>query len=358
MKKLREFAFYALLILLSAGAGPVGAGVWQWSRTADNNAGADPSISWAEGMSPSSVNDSARAMMAQIANYRDDISGLLTTGGSSTAYTVTTNSGLCVAPASTTTPLDGQLLSVTVNSTNGVSPTLTADGCNAFPIQTSPGIAVASATLVNGSPYNLRFSTANSAWMLKGFYASATNIPLGGLMPFTLMTSPNSNFIFPAGQCISTVTYATYWNALGSPGPGSCGANQFAVVDLSGNAPVGLDTMPGFSAKNRLTSSSTGCGTAMTTVGAQCANGGQTTTLLVANLPPYTPSGSISNNVPGTWSLNGAGGAPFPTSSSSNFGYVTIVVNSTFTGNAQGGTSTPMPRVMPAVGVTYLLRVL
>ena len=37
---------------------------WKWSRTAANNATADGSINWAEGQAPSTVNDSARAMMA------------------------------------------------------------------------------------------------------------------------------------------------------------------------------------------------------------------------------------------------------------------------------------------------------
>ena len=355
MIKIREFFFTAFLIVMAAGVGPAFSAVWQWSRTADNNATADPTINWSEGQSPSSVNDSARAMMAQLANYRDDISGLLVTGGTSTAYTVTTNSGLCPV---TSTPSDGQLLSITMNATNGASPTLTADTCSAFPIQSSPGAAVPAATLINGSPYSMKFSVANSAWMLKGFYSSPTNIPLGGLMEFTLTTSPNSNFIFPAGQCISTITYATYWAALGNPGPGSCGANQFAVIDMGGNVPAGLDTMPGFSAKNRLTSSSTGCGTAMTTVGAQCANGGQTTTILTANLPPYTPSGSVSSTLNASGLAQyGAGGGNMSTSGNAN-GPINPTITSTFTGTAQGGTSTPMPRVIPIVGVTYLLRVL
>jgi len=37
---------------------------WKWSRTAASNATADGSINWAEGQAPSTVNDSARAMMA------------------------------------------------------------------------------------------------------------------------------------------------------------------------------------------------------------------------------------------------------------------------------------------------------
>lgn len=43
--------------------------LWQWSTTAANNATADSSINWQEGQAPSTVNDSARAMMAAIATW-------------------------------------------------------------------------------------------------------------------------------------------------------------------------------------------------------------------------------------------------------------------------------------------------
>ena len=39
---------------------------WSWSKTAASNATADATINWAEGQSPSSVNDPARA-----AEWRD-----------------------------------------------------------------------------------------------------------------------------------------------------------------------------------------------------------------------------------------------------------------------------------------------
>ncbi len=50
---------------------------WKWSRTAANNATADGSINWAEGQAPSTVNDSARAMMAAASKYRDDVGGAM-----------------------------------------------------------------------------------------------------------------------------------------------------------------------------------------------------------------------------------------------------------------------------------------
>lgn len=49
--------------------------LYKWSQTASADATIDSTINWAEGQSPSSVNDSARAMMAAIAKYRDDIAG-------------------------------------------------------------------------------------------------------------------------------------------------------------------------------------------------------------------------------------------------------------------------------------------
>ena len=64
-------------------------GLYTWSQTAASNANADSTINWAEGQAPSSVNDSARALMAGVAKYRDDISGAIITGGSSVSYTVT-----------------------------------------------------------------------------------------------------------------------------------------------------------------------------------------------------------------------------------------------------------------------------
>lgn len=340
--------------------------VWQWSETPANNASSDPSINWRESQPPSSINDSARAMMAALAAYRDDISGLLTTAGTSTAYTVTTNQGLCASPG--VVPQDGQQLSVTMSATNGASPTLQADSCNAYPIQSSAGVAVASATLVSGSPYTFRFSTANSAWMLRNFYSSPFIVPIGGLVPYTGTTSPNSNFILPAGQCISTTTYATYWALMGSPASGSCPGGQFQVLDLRGKVLAALDNLNG-TAANILTSSSTGCGTAMTSVGATCANGAQSYTMARSDLPNVaptftgSPAGLSESVVAGSSAF--AGGVVVGQSGSGVAFNGTPTLNTptvTAAGTVQslnGGVSqTASPHVQPTMAVTYLLRVL
>ena len=48
-----------------------------WSTTAATNATADSTINWAEGQAPSSVNDSARALMASWAKWREDQNGTI-----------------------------------------------------------------------------------------------------------------------------------------------------------------------------------------------------------------------------------------------------------------------------------------
>jgi hypothetical protein len=363
--RIGKFFQLALLILLAAGAQPAYSAFYQWSKTSSSNATADPSINWAEGMSPSSVNDSARAMMARAAEYRDDISGLLTTFGSSTVYGVTTNQGL------NATPNDGQLLAITMSATNGSNPTLVADGGTAFPIQSAPGVAVPAATLILGSPYTMKFSVANSAWMLRDFYGSALTVPLGGMIAYTLGTVPNSNFVFAAGQCLSTTTYATYWAAAGSPGSGSCPGGQFRIIDMSGRVPAGLDTVPGFAAANRLTSSATGCGTVMTIIGVACANGIEGSVISLAQLP--TGITSVNGSQPivvnsdnllidATGILQDfnpvtASGFRAPNNTASLRQQLSRANNSiSVTSNNTSGVA--RPNVPPIVGVIYIVRVI
>src|SRR5215470_12117285 len=108
---------------------------WSWSKTAANNATADSTINWAEGQSPSSVNDSARALMARTAEWRDDISGTITTGGSSTAYTVTSNQVF-----DTLAHMNGAMVSFIPHTSNGATVTLNVDGLGAKPLRSSPSV--------------------------------------------------------------------------------------------------------------------------------------------------------------------------------------------------------------------------
>jgi hypothetical protein len=187
---------------------------WKWSRTAGTNATADGSINWAEGQAPSSVNDSARAMMAAAAKFRDDISGAITTGGTSSAYTVTSYQVF-----DSLAHLDGQMIAFIPHTTNtgaaGVQTTLTTDGLTAKPIRLAPNLEIPNGTLVQGTPYVVTYVNADGAYYLQGLGSgNPYTIPLGGLLPYIGTTAPNNSFVLPFGQAISRTTYATLFSLI------------------------------------------------------------------------------------------------------------------------------------------------
>jgi hypothetical protein len=132
------------------------------------------------------------------------------------------------------------------------------------------------------------------------------------------------------------------------------------LPDSRGRTIAGLDDM-GNSAAGRLTS--TYFGTATNVLGA--AGGSQTGQLVTANLPPYTPSGTVTNvtvtstasfqnNLGGSDSTNMTGGvSTYPRQSQSN---VTSTGTGSFNGQAQGGTSTPFGLVNPELLMTIYIK--
>lgn len=142
------------------------AGLPLWSTTAAGNATADPAVNWAEGMSPAAVNDSARAMMASAAKWRDDLYGItagLSTGGTSTAYTVTTNSTYASASV-----MSGAIFSIIPHATSGASPTLAVDGLTARALNFSTGVAIPTGALIASTPYFVRYVHASTEFIVIG----------------------------------------------------------------------------------------------------------------------------------------------------------------------------------------------
>lgn len=359
VKNIKQFLAFAFLLLVAAGAGPAYTAVYQWSSTAASNATSDPTINWSEGMAPSSVNDSARAMMAAIANWNKDTSGSLVSGGTTSALTLTTNTGFPNLAA-----LNGQRIVFLANNTNVAGATLNVDGTGAVAL--SMGTApLADSAIIPGGLYAVTYYSGASQYRLEGLNNSY-NVPLGGIIWSTVSTPPNSNFIAPSGQCISTTTYNAYWVAMGSPAPGGCGAGTFAVIDMRGRVPVALDTLNA-SAANRMTSSGTGCGTAMTSVGAVCANGLEGAAISLAQLPTgITSVGSFTstqNNVvtsnanTQSFSTNAGGVSVWQAWASGTSQVHTSVTGSlAVTSNNTSGTATP--RVQPSIGLIPYLRVI
>jgi hypothetical protein len=89
MAKYRYLAvIFGLLTILLIKASPA-VDISSWSTTAATNASSDSDINWAEGQNPSTVNNSARAMMAKLAQYAKTMgTGYITTAGTEPAYTL------------------------------------------------------------------------------------------------------------------------------------------------------------------------------------------------------------------------------------------------------------------------------
>jgi hypothetical protein len=136
-------------------------GVIAWSTTAASNATADSAVNFAEGMAPSAVNDSARGLMASGAKYYKDIVGTITTGGTSTAYTATSNQ---VWAALT----DGYAITLQMSVTCGASPTLAVDSLAAKPIQKQSGTVIATGSLIAGGLYTFVYRSSPDAFIVHG----------------------------------------------------------------------------------------------------------------------------------------------------------------------------------------------
>lgn len=221
--------------------------LFKWSRTASSNATADSTINWAEGQAPSSINDSARAEMAAVAKYRDDIAGAITTGGTSTAYTVSSYQGY-----DTLANMDGKVIAFTPHATNGGTTTLNVDGLGAKPLRSAPSVELPAGTLILGTPYVATYNNTAGVWYLQGFYGNPYSLPIGGLLPFAGSTAPNSSFVLPYGQAISRTTYATLFSLIGTTYGVGDGTTTFNLPDAKGRSFSFLDNMGG-AAANRIT---------------------------------------------------------------------------------------------------------
>src|SRR6266436_5968429 len=130
--------------------------LYTWSQTAGSNAASDSAINWQEGQAPSSVNDSARAMMAAIAKYRDDISGAIVTGGSSTFYTLSS-----FQVFDSFAHMNGAMVAFTPHVTNGDTVVINVDGLGNRPLRTAPGVELKAGTIIQGTPYVATYNNSD-----------------------------------------------------------------------------------------------------------------------------------------------------------------------------------------------------
>jgi len=157
---------------------------YKWSQTANNNASIDSTINWAEGQSPGSVNNSARAMMAASAKERDDTSGKLETAGTSDDYTLTTYQAFASL-------IDGMTVTFTASFTNTGAATLNVDTLGAKALVMWPGEDLLAGKLVEGGIYAATYNAAEEEFRLhQPFPETVREIPSGSRLVFVQASAP------------------------------------------------------------------------------------------------------------------------------------------------------------------------
>lgn len=155
-----------------------------WSETDASNATAAPDGA-PEGMAPSGVNNTIRAMMGAVKRWYDHTIPKVT-AGTTTAYTVT----YTVAPGAYN---DGDTYLVRFNATNGATPTININALGAIPIYTYTAgawAAVATGVLTANMVCLLSYNTSEGSFRV--ITSSATAIGAAFLATVNAFTGNNT----------------------------------------------------------------------------------------------------------------------------------------------------------------------
>jgi hypothetical protein len=171
-------------------------GVPAWSKTSADNDDADADINWAEGQAPSTVNNSARALMAGVAKLRDDQGGALATTGSSNAYLLTTNSTYAAYA-------NGMRVTAKANHSNTGAATINVDTLGVKKIRkiTASGEgALAAGDIVSGAYYDFVYNSAldSSAGAFEIKPALAVGVDITGTTAETAPAAADELLIYDA----------------------------------------------------------------------------------------------------------------------------------------------------------------
>jgi microcystin-dependent protein len=218
-----------------------------YSETAASNNAAPPN-GWPAGMNPSQVEPSARENMAATKRFWNRNNSVKTTGGTSTAYTLTYD----VAAASY---YDGEEHSLVINATCGATPSLNINGLGAQLIRKFSGgayVNLASGDVVTSQPIRVRTNVSATTFdIVSGAADIGAFVPTGVVVPYAGTSAP-AGYLLCFGQAISRTTFAALFAVCSTTYGAGDGSTTFNVPDLRGIVVAGKDDMGG-SAAGRLT---------------------------------------------------------------------------------------------------------
>lgn len=215
--------------------------------------------------------------------------------------------------------------------------------------------------LLAGSALVTTLGVAANAIASIGAYSGGTGqlVPIGAVLEWYDDVLPTEGgYAWANGQIIASAnTVCPILLARWGTRFGGNGTTTMGVPDRRDTVGVGKSTMGGVASRGLHTLTNTVLGTLI---------GLANTVLVLANLPPYTPSGTIVNGAI-TLTLNGfVGTGSNGIQSGGSFSGCTSPVSasgsatqsaSSFNGVAQGGTSAAVNNVQPSTTCNYILRI-
>jgi microcystin-dependent protein len=217
-------------------------GASNWNETDANNSNPSPDGA-PEGMAPSGVDDTIRAVMGAVKRFFNWQSTKLT-GGTSTAYTLSYG----IAPGAL---VDGMTHLVQFHVANGAGATLNVNNLGAKPLHAYSA----------GAWYQAPPAFFDIATVCRVVYDAGAGVyrllmpgstPTGMVTPFAGSSAP-AGYALCYGQAVSRANYPGLFAVIGATYGAGDGSTTFNLPDLRGLVAAGMDNMGGTNA-NRLSS--------------------------------------------------------------------------------------------------------
>ena len=195
-----------------------------------NDLGAPP-INFQEGQPAATVNNSARALMAALACWRDDnVGSLVATRGVGDVYALTTNQVVQAGTADTPgTATRGHTLAFTVDVANQGPATLAPDGCPAKPLRRPLGRELGPGDLNPGAIYRAAFVPSLGAYVLL-----SPDLAAPGDYGWQAAAAVKPGWLVPDGSAVSRTAYAALFAAIGTTYGQGDGATTFNLPNVVG----------------------------------------------------------------------------------------------------------------------------
>lgn len=307
----------------------------QWSTTAANNASGVTNVNWAEGQAPSTVNDSARNMMADVAAWygQAKIPEYLT-------GTAGTNTVTATGPTSLAAYAAGQRFTFIPANSNTGAATLNVTGASALGAKSIflNGAALVGYELRKNCPVAVLYDGTQFN-IISGSHGG-DGIPIGHESNRYFATAPNGHLLCD-GTAVSRTTYA----------------DLYAVLSTTYGVGDGVTTFNLPSVARRVSVGSGGAGTATlaNTVG---STGGEETHLLTGAESGTSAHPHTSSTVVHTSDQGGAAGTARTASPGTNTGagavntdYTDNLVTTTTSNSVAANASSAHNNMQPSVVV-------